>query len=480
MSKTAERRQEHPRTRPQGHPVGQAARSARRHRGDPAAEHRRRRRPGRLLHAGRHRRRALPGGLRVHPAADPTPEAAASPPNPYGSGEAPPPSCHTPGVRGVEPGVDASSWPIWSDGHHGKHHSSPIRVRMAARGGRTGVGPAAADDGGKAHMAPYESDDSTTAAEADDLRAARRRKAARYVVPVTVVGVAAATIGLVPALADSGDPDLPKITAQELIEKIAASDVQQLSGTVKISTDLGLPDLGGLESGLASGAGGGLGRRLAPPTREPSSPSSRPARTPCASRPTAPTSRSCPCWRTRAEYSLIHNGKDVWGYDSKSNEVFHAHRRGRDATGGRRSRDVPATPKDLAEEALKAVDDTTSVTVDGTAQVAGRDAYRLVIKPKDVRVHGRPDHRGRGREDRPAAEVHADPGERRRGRRRRRLHQGQLRQAGRLDLRLHPAQGREGHRGRGRREGARPRLARTSEGPGAEAPRRTSARASTA
>src|SRR5690348_14661723 len=104
-------------------------------------------------------------------------------------------------------------------------------------------------------MAPYESDESTTAEEADDLRAGRR-KAARYVVPVAVVGVAAATIGLVPALADSGDPDLPKISAQQLIDKIAKSDVQQMSGTVKVSTDLGLPDLGGLENSLASGAAG--------------------------------------------------------------------------------------------------------------------------------------------------------------------------------------------------------------------------------
>src|ERR1044072_2895544 len=105
---------------------------------------------------------------------------------------------------------------------------------------------AAAYDGGKAHMAPYETDDSAKAGEVEDVRAGRR-KAARYVVPFTVVGVAAATIGLVPAFAGSGDPDLPKISAQELAEKSAASDVQQVSGTVKISTDLGLPDLGGLE-----------------------------------------------------------------------------------------------------------------------------------------------------------------------------------------------------------------------------------------
>lgn len=127
--------------------------------------------------------------------------------------------------------------------------------------------------------------------EADDLRAGRR-KAARYVVPVTVVGVAAATIGLVPALAASGDPDLPKITAQQLIEKIAKSDVEQLSGTVKISTDLGLPNLGGLESGLASGAMGAVTVRR--PTRRQSCPSWRPAPTPCASPPTVRTGRRSP------------------------------------------------------------------------------------------------------------------------------------------------------------------------------------------
>ncbi|MGW2850023.1 hypothetical protein ACWC5G_35555, partial [Streptomyces sp. NPDC001274] len=87
-----------------------------------------------------------------------------------------------------------------------------------------------------------------------------RRKAARYIVPVAVAGVAAATIGLVPALASSGDPELPKIGAQELIEKIAASDTQRLSGTMRISTDLGIPSLGGLAGAFTGGADGPGGR----------------------------------------------------------------------------------------------------------------------------------------------------------------------------------------------------------------------------
>ncbi|MET9526786.1 LolA family protein [Streptomyces coeruleorubidus] len=226
-------------------------------------------------------------------------------------------------------------------------------------------------------MAPYASDDSTTGGEADERRSGRR-KAARYVVPVTVMGVAAATIGLVPALADSGDPDLPKITAQQLIEKIAKSDVQQLSGTVKISTDLGLPDLGGLESSLMSGAAGqGEGGSSADPTAKLTELASGTHTLRVAA--DGPDKQKLSLLENAAEYSLVHNGKDVWGYDSKSNEVYHG-------TASESPQHVkeqpPATPKDFAEEALKAVDDTTSVTVDGTAQVAGRDAYKLVIKPK--------------------------------------------------------------------------------------------------
>ncbi|MFI9750977.1 outer membrane lipoprotein carrier protein LolA [Streptomyces collinus] len=227
-------------------------------------------------------------------------------------------------------------------------------------------------------MAPYASDDSTTAGEVDEQRSGRR-KAARYIVPVTVVGVAAATIGLVPALADSGDPDLPKITAQQLIEKIAKSDVQQLSGTVRISTDLGLPNLGGLESGLLSGAAGqGEGGSSADPTAKLTELASGTHTLRVAA--DGPDKQKLSLLENAAEYSVIHNGKDVWGYDSKSNEVYH----GTSSKSPEHGKDQqpPAMPKDFAEEALKAVDDTTSVTVDGTAQVAGRDAYKLVVEPK--------------------------------------------------------------------------------------------------
>ncbi|MFJ6666114.1 outer membrane lipoprotein carrier protein LolA [Streptomyces sp. NPDC091383] len=227
-------------------------------------------------------------------------------------------------------------------------------------------------------MAPYESDDAVRA-ERDEETRSGRRKAARYAVPVAVVGVAAATIGLVPALADSGDPDLPKVTAQQLINKIAQSDVQQLSGTVKISTDLGLPDLGGLENSLASGMGQGSGAGSGS-AADPSSRLTELASGTHTLRVAAdgPDRQKLSLLEQGAEYSVIHNGKDVWGYDSKSDQVSH----GTASAAGKDRAEPPATPKDFAQQALKAVDDTTSVTVDGTAQVAGRDAYKLLIKPR--------------------------------------------------------------------------------------------------
>ncbi|MFF1397569.1 outer membrane lipoprotein carrier protein LolA [Streptomyces sp. NPDC058287] len=228
-------------------------------------------------------------------------------------------------------------------------------------------------------MAPYESE------------SAGRRKATRYVVPVAVVGVAAATIGLVPALADSGNPDLPKISAQQLIEKIAKSDVQQMSGTVKISTDLGLPSLGGMAGGFTPGAGGSSDGK-AGSSADPQSKLMELASGTHTLRIAAdgPDRHKLSVLDNAAEYSVIHNGDEVWAYDSASNEAYHA----KDAAAagdraekhgkGETPKGVPATPKELADEVLKASGKTTSISVEGTSQVAGRDAYKLLVKPKQA------------------------------------------------------------------------------------------------
>lgn len=219
----------------------------------------------------------------------------------------------------------------------------------------------------------------------------RGRKAMRYAVPAAVVGVTVATIGLVPALADSGDPSLPSLTAEQIITKIAASDTQTVDGTVRISTDLGLPSV--LSGGTASSMFGGA---AAPPALG-SSDSSR-----------ADPQRQFPqllvgshtlhvtadgqdrqkisIIQPAAEYSVMHNGSEVWAYDSSSNEAYHSTLPARDTASGAqqhpRADDFPATPQAAAQQILKAADGTASITADGTAKVAGRSAYELLIRPQ--------------------------------------------------------------------------------------------------
>ncbi|MCX4527473.1 MULTISPECIES: sigma-E factor regulatory protein RseB domain-containing protein [unclassified Streptomyces] len=208
----------------------------------------------------------------------------------------------------------------------------------------------------------------------------KTRKAARYAVPAAVLGVAAATIAMVPAFANGSGPDLPKVTAQELIEKIAASEVEQLSGTAKISTDLGLPTMA---SGLLGGGG------VAGGSANPEDKITQLASGTHTFRVAADGEdrQKLTFLDGKDEYTLLHNGADVWGYDSKSNEVFHEkdadaakgeHKKGERAKG----EGLPASPQQLAQDVLKAAGPTTDVTVGDTAQVAGRDAYQLVLKPK--------------------------------------------------------------------------------------------------
>ncbi|MBO8192504.1 DUF2092 domain-containing protein [Streptomyces oryzae] len=230
-----------------------------------------------------------------------------------------------------------------------------------------------------------------------------RRKSVRYGVPVAVAGVAAATVGLVPALASTGDPDLPKISAEDLVAKVAKSDVEHMSGTVKVSTDLGLPSLPGGGSGGGGGFGGGPhgsdggegkdgkgDAADASPDKKLSELASGEHTLRFAA--DGPDKQRVSVMEDAAEYSMVHNGRDLWAYDSGSNTAWHA-KAPKDAKGAKGGHGKSAerwqgkkpdavTPQQAAKQALKAVGKSTSVTVDGTAKVAGRDAYQLLIKPK--------------------------------------------------------------------------------------------------
>ncbi|MEO3768506.1 sigma-E factor regulatory protein RseB domain-containing protein [Streptomyces sp. B8F3] len=208
---------------------------------------------------------------------------------------------------------------------------------------------------------------------AADLAAARRRKAVRYGVPLGIAGLAAATIGLVPALAQDDGPSSDDVTAEELIAKALASEVESVDGTVKVSTDLGLPSIpfGG------GGDGANLSRLLAGDTK-------------LHVAADGPEKQRVTLTGSDGDRTVVRNGEDVWTFGGDSDEVSHS-TLPKDAG---KKKDAPehdlglpkdlkdATPQELAERLLKAADETTDVDVAGTAQVAGQDAYELRLTPK--------------------------------------------------------------------------------------------------
>jgi outer membrane lipoprotein-sorting protein len=223
----------------------------------------------------------------------------------------------------------------------------------------------------------------------------RRRRLARYGVPVAVAGVAAATIGIGTALATtSGGPALPKRTARQLLTTMAASHVQHMTGSVRITTDLGLPAaLTGAVGGAADSLGGAAhgtasGRSSADPRTKLTELLSGTHTLRVAV--DGPNRQRFSLVDATSEYSVIHDGGQLWAYDSSTNSVYHATapvgaagKRAAHGTGKAAPQGVPAlTPGDVAAQVLKAAGPTTSITVDGTAEVAGQDAYDLLVTPK--------------------------------------------------------------------------------------------------
>ncbi|MFD0529571.1 hypothetical protein ACFQ1I_26350 [Kitasatospora arboriphila] len=160
-----------------------------------------------------------------------------------------------------------------------------------------------------------------------------------------------------------------------------------------------------------------------------------------------------------AGYELVHNGTDVWAWDSSSNEAVHL-KAPQGAAGKRSERPsvAPVTPQDAAKQFLAFASGSTTVAVDGTMTVAGRDAYRLTLTPKGqgstiarVRIavdaeHGVPlSVQATAASGGPVLDVHYS--------------KVSFDRPSRLGLRLHPAEGREGDGAPGRRRAGRARPA---------------------
>ncbi|MFE2110692.1 outer membrane lipoprotein carrier protein LolA [Kitasatospora sp. NPDC059463] len=216
----------------------------------------------------------------------------------------------------------------------------------------------------------------------------RRRTLVRVAVPLAVTAAIAAGVGLVPALADSSPPELPTLTAEQLVAKVLGSQAETLSGTVSVSADLGVPSqlLGAAAGGLAGGGAGpgGDGPSGAAPTAKLTGLLGGEHTLRVAV--DGPDRQRIGLLEQLSGYELVRNGDQLWAWDSSTNEAVHltgarpdagadGHRGTAPLTG------VPATPQEAARQFLAAGAGSTAVTVDGTVSVAGQKAYRLSVKP---------------------------------------------------------------------------------------------------
>jgi outer membrane lipoprotein-sorting protein len=198
----------------------------------------------------------------------------------------------------------------------------------------------------------------------------RSRPALRWLVPtaaaVVVVGGGAAA-GTIVA---SADPALPARSAAQLLVDVQNAKVAGLSGTVVETADLGLPSLAGLTGGQS---GADLTKLVA---------GSNTARVWYA----GDQKVRLALLGTLGETDVVRNGTDVWTWQSRDNTATHTTIPANAATRtpGPLATGLPSTPQEAAAAALAAIDPTTAVSTTGSAKVAGRDAYELVLAPKDT------------------------------------------------------------------------------------------------
>jgi outer membrane lipoprotein-sorting protein len=194
----------------------------------------------------------------------------------------------------------------------------------------------------------------------------------RWTVPVVAAVTIAGGGAAIGTFAASAEPSLPPRTAAQLLVDLQTARLEGLSGTVVQRADLGLPPL----AGLVGDRMGGIGALAA---------GTNTVRVWYA----GPDQTRLAVVGTLGETDMIRDGRDVWLWSSQSNEASHYRLPADEAPADEAKRrpahsGLPATPQEAADQALAAIDPSTEVTVGRSATIAGRDAYELVLRPRDA------------------------------------------------------------------------------------------------
>jgi outer membrane lipoprotein-sorting protein len=169
---------------------------------------------------------------------------------------------------------------------------------------------------------------------------------------VAVAGAVGLALLALPAGAGAA-PELPPVTPEELVSSVLTARPGPFNGTVEMDNELGLPALPNMPD-TGSGThtvrvwsdGEGRGRVQVP--------------------------------SDSGERTLVSDGSTLWSWDSADRTVVRTAEHAERHTSGP---EATTDPTAAATKALAALRPSSTIEVDGTAEVAGRPAYELVLAP---------------------------------------------------------------------------------------------------
>jgi outer membrane lipoprotein-sorting protein len=184
---------------------------------------------------------------------------------------------------------------------------------------------------------------------------------------IAVAGAVGLGLLAVPAGAGA-QPQLPPVDPEELVRSVLAAEPVAFGGTAEMDNALGLPGVPQSASGTSTAriwSDGDRRGRVQLPTES-------------------------------GERTLVSDGETFWSWNSEDRTVTKS------PEGDGHERDAAgADPSAAADEVLAKLRPTSEIRVDGTAEVAGRSAYELVLTPassertllREVRVAVDGEHR---------------------------------------------------------------------------------------
>lgn len=172
----------------------------------------------------------------------------------------------------------------------------------------------------------------------------------------SALGITGLAVIALPAGAGEA-PTLPEISAEELVESTLKADAPAFAGKVEVDNDLGLPRLPGMELADFESAqvyhDGDERARLG-------------------------------VQDGTGEFTVVKDAKGVWTYNSAKNTATR-YTVPADAAHSKRlpqGKTELSDPSSAATQIIDRLSETSTISVDGTARVAGRPAYELVLTPK--------------------------------------------------------------------------------------------------